>query len=641
MNKKKEKTLKKASASIVISNLKYFYKEAFHYQPSYFIFVTIAILVTAFSPFIDIILPKYIIEELMGEKRISRIAIIVLMITVGNLICNNIRSFAFVTLEKYTDRFERYFKVKISDKTMQMDFQSTEDPEVLEQAGRAENGMAWYSGGIAGLSECFMNIASGVLTLIGVTAVLFFNSPILLIVIAVSVVIRAFINGKVNAITVRYFKDAVSIDRGFGYIFWHLSNFRFGKDIRLYGATEMMLKKANWYNDRQSKRWKDQMMDQMPLSEIDVFIGVIGDGIKYFYLGYQAIKKFISIGDLTMLISASGSFDGSLRSVITNVQDIYRKSTFMQEYTKFVRLESSLSSGTKPVPKTEDYQFDFVNVSFKYPRAESYVLQGVNLTISSKEHLSVVGLNGAGKTTMVKLLCRLYDVTEGEIRLNGINIKEYDYSQYLSLFSVVFQDFKLFAFPMKENIILEDEVADDVEIYSGRKKQKSKTTMKSDCQEASVRLSACSIADDEILELCKISGLEEKVNALPKGLNTHLYREFKEDGVELSGGEAQKLAIARALYKNAPIVILDEPTAALDPMAEYEIYNQFDRLVGNKTAVYISHRLSSCKFCDRIAVFAKETVAEYGTHEELMKLQGGIYAEMFAAQAQYYVEKAV
>ena len=258
--------------------------------------------------------------------------------------------------------------------------------------------------------------------------------------------------------------------------------------------------------------------------------------------------------------------------------------------------------GTRAV-KQGEHTIEFRNVGFKYPRSEQFVLRNVNITIRPEEHLSIVGLNGAGKTTFIKLLCRLYDVTEGEIRVDGVNIKEYSDEEYRKLFSVVFQDFKLFAFSLRDNIAL-----------------------------------AAEVEDGRINETLKLSGFYEDAQRLEHGLETTLFKAYDEKGTELSGGQQQKTAISRALYKNAPIVILDEPTAALDPMAEYDIYRRFDTLVGGKTAIYISHRLSSCKFCDKIAVFAEDTIKEYGTHEELVSLKNGIYAEMFAAQAQYYTE---
>ena len=247
------------------------------------------------------------------------------------------------------------------------------------------------------------------------------------------------------------------------------------------------------------------------------------------------------------------------------------------------------------------YAIEFKNVSFRYPGSEKYILKGINLTITDGQKLSIVGENGAGKSTFVKLLIRLYDPTEGNIYLNGVNIKDIAYEQYMSIFSTVFQDYKLFSFSLKDNIAL-----------------------------------ALPLNEEKVLDVLMRVGLEEKLRKLPKGIGTAIFKNFDETGFEPSGGEGQKIALARALYKDAPVIILDEPTAALDPRAEYEIYQQFNDMVEGKTAVYISHRLSSTKFCDVIAVFSNGEIAEYGSHEELMN-KCGIYSELFNMQAQFYV----
>jgi ABC-type multidrug transport system fused ATPase/permease subunit len=291
-----------------------------------------------------------------------------------------------------------------------------------------------------------------------------------------------------------------------------------------------------------------------------------------------------------------------MRSLVVNFQDLSKRANYANEYVKFMDYPAAIQKGDKHVTPGL-HTFEFRDVSFSYPGADVEVLKNINLTLTPGEHLSVVGLNGAGKTTLVKLLCRLYDPTKGAIYMDGVDIKEYDYEEYMTVFAPVFQDFKLFAFTMKENILMEK-------------------------------------AEDETLDVSTVLervGLKEKLSTLSKGADTVVYKHFDKDGIEPSGGEQQKLAIARALYKNAPVVILDEPTAALDPMAEYDIYRQFDTLVHEKTAIYISHRLSSCQFCDKIAVFSEKELKEYGTHAELVNKPDGVYAKMFAAQAQYYV----
>lgn len=248
-----------------------------------------------------------------------------------------------------------------------------------------------------------------------------------------------------------------------------------------------------------------------------------------------------------------------------------------------------------------DYEIEFHDVSFRYPGARQDSLKHVSLKFRIGERLAVVGMNGSGKTTFIKLLCRLYDPTEGEILLNGIDIRLYDYEEYLSLFSVVFQDFRLFSFPLGQN------VAADTDF------------------------------DPEKAKRClDRAGFRERLSHMPYGLATCLYKDFDADGVEISGGEAQKIALARALYKDAPFIILDEPTAALDPVAEAEIYTSFNDIAGGKTAIYISHRLSSCKFCDEIVVFHEGAIIQRGSHNELVADTNGKYYELWHAQAQYY-----
>lgn len=246
---------------------------------------------------------------------------------------------------------------------------------------------------------------------------------------------------------------------------------------------------------------------------------------------------------------------------------------------------------------------DIRDVSFRYPNTETWALRHVNMKFQVGSRLAVVGENGSGKTTFIKLLCRLYDPTQGEILLNGIDIRKYSYRQYIDLFSVVFQDFQLLAFPLGQN------VAAAVEVDKGR-------------------AASC----------LEMAGFGKRLAALPQGLETPLYKEFDESGVQVSGGEAQKIALARALYKDAPFVVLDEPTAALDPVAEMEVYENFDKIVGDKTAVYISHRLSSCRFCDDIAVFDHGHIVQQGSHDALVEAPGK-YQELWHAQAQYYAKQ--
>jgi ATP-binding cassette, subfamily B, bacterial len=286
------------------------------------------------------------------------------------------------------------------------------------------------------------------------------------------------------------------------------------------------------------------------------------------------------------------------------VIELSTKAEFMNEFLTYMRYPTSGQRGenTRRIAASEDRPggFEFRAVSFRYPETETWALRDLNLVIPSGQKLSIVGENGAGKTTFIKLLCRLYDPTEGQILWNGTDIRELDHDDYRRLFTVVFQDFGLLAFSVNDNVILGGELQSDEREAAARK-----------------------------------SGFDERLKTLDRGWDTSVTREFDNDGVNLSGGEAQKLAMCRALYRPAAVAILDEPTAALDPVAEFQVYRRFDEMVSGKTAIYISHRLSSCRFCDRIAVFHHGALSEYGTHDELCR-NGGRYAAMWQAQAKYY-----
>ncbi|MBQ3242548.1 MAG: ABC transporter ATP-binding protein [Oscillospiraceae bacterium] len=273
---------------------------------------------------------------------------------------------------------------------------------------------------------------------------------------------------------------------------------------------------------------------------------------------------------------------------------------------EFLDIPNSMYQGSLTTEKRSDrqYEVEFKNVSFKYPGAETYALKNVSMKFKVGKRLAIVGENGSGKTTFIKLLCRLYDPQEGQILLNGIDIRKYNYRDYMDVFSIVFQDFRLISQPLGANV-----------------------AGSSTYDEAKVRKALMD------------AGFGDRLETMPDGLNTQLYKDFTENGVEVSGGEAQKIAIARALYKDAPFIILDEPTAALDPIAEAEIYSKFNDISGDKTAIYISHRLSSCKFCDEIAVFHDGAVIQQGTHDGLLADTTGKYHELWHAQAQYYTEQ--
>ena len=594
---------------ITWETLKFVFKTAWKERPSVFLVYLMKFISEFASKMQNAIMAKLIIDELVlvitgaeFAQHLTNAAIFAGLYIVIQLLTGVLGSAATQLESVHQEWFSEYVDIQLADRTMKMDFEHTEDPEALDALEKAQEGMSWYSGGIVGVLGAVFGLVNNMAALLGVSLIILFTCPWLLPVQIAALVVITILNAKNNKIDRDSFLELAKSNRIFGYVFWQLADFKLGKDIRLYDSADMMCGKARHFSDEQIGIWRGTMRKQRKNSWGMDAVNALRDGISYFYIGFMAVTRAITVGDFSMCVSAAGTLYWSLYGIVSGVQDVSQKCAYAHRYIEFLRFPAAMVKGTKPV-KPGEHTIEFRHVSFKYPRSEKLVLRDINLTIKSGEHLSIVGLNGAGKTTFIKLLCRLYDVTDGEILVDGVNIKEYPEEEYRRLFSVVFQDFQLFAFSLRENIAFGEQ------------------------------------ADDKELErVLKLAGLWEDVQKLPNGLDTMLYKSFDENGTDLSGGQRQKTAIARALYRNAPVVILDEPTAALDPVAEYEIYRQFNTLVGGKTAVYISHRLSSCKFCDRIVVFADDTIKENGTHEQLVGIDGGIYAGMFAEQAKYYAE---
>lgn len=333
----------------------------------------------------------------------------------------------------------------------------------------------------------------------------------------------------------------------------------------------------------------------------NALLSLLSNFAAYLVIGARALYGVLPIGDVLLYAGSVTRAMSDLQTFLATGSEFDYINSYLSTYEDFIAQPSMAYDGTLPIEKRDDgqYEFAFHDVSFSYPGANIPVLEHVTLSFAVGEKTALVGRNGAGKTTLIKLLCRLYEPTSGYITLNGIDIRKYSYKEYTQAFSVVFQDFHLFSLPLDENIAAGTEI-----------------------DEAALQSS-----------LAKV-GLTDRVQQLPQGVRTRLYNN-NGSGVDLSGGEAQRTAIARALYKDAPFVILDEPTAALDPIAEAEIYKQFSQMTAGKTAVYISHRMSSCKFCDRIIVLDHGRIAEDGTHGTLLA-NHGIYANLYETQAQYY-----
>lgn len=433
----------------------------------------------------------------------------------------------------------------------------------------------------------------------------FFEKPIFLLTlfgaILVMTVIMLIVALRMNKAYFRSADEYSRLDRVFYFFLNLFTDYKTGKEIRLYKELDLIERKATdaILTDGERVLRKASLNSAKSSSFVAVLGAVVGFGI-YLFIGVKGHYGLFGIGSLVL-------YCGSFMQIINGVMKMAATFGKTEEmvplvnyYFAIMQTTDEMTYGERELDLSDTFEIAFQDVSFRYPGSETYALRHINLTIRSGEKLAVVGRNGSGKTTFIKLLCRFYDVTEGQILINGIDIRQYSKESLQKLYSVVFQDYKIFSTTLAQNVSASN-AYDEQRLYASLDK----------------------------------ANMKDRVLKMEKREQTYLYKDLDQSGVEISGGEAQKLALARALYKDAPVVILDEPTAALDPIAEYEIYNRFNSFVEGKTAIYISHRLSSCAFCDKIAVFHQARLEELGTHQELLAQQGK-YAELWHAQAVYY-----
>lgn len=588
-----------------ISTIGYFFKAMWRHKKSFYVFYVCYICFMMIQPLVNIFCPRFIIDEISTSKDMHRIIMITAMMIVMNVVVGT----AVVLLDEqlsriYYEDLNRLLEANVGKKSMELKYEVTESKKTLDYISNAKLGIQnSYSGGMSGLFKAFSLLASNLGVLLIAIVVVARYSWILVLIVMVNVIINTWMNHKLNAIQMAQYEKLSFIDRGYYYLLHSLSDIRFGKDIRLFRTKDMMINRVDSFNKEQTQICKQQAEESqkfVSISKLDMALTAI---LTYFVLAFFAVKGEITIGEFTMLATAASALTVAMNLILQQVLDLRKFVQYADKYVDFLEKNLYEEKGCLGCEECKEIKIEFKNVSFRYPEQETFALKNINAEINNGEHWSIVGLNGAGKTTFIKLLCRLYECTEGEILLNGVNILEYDMAQYTKLLAAVFQDFQLLNFSIKENIVIREND---------------------------------SIEDESIMSLIEKVGLTEKVKSLPMGLETPVFRYYDLNGFEPSGGEQQKIAMARALYKDAPILILDEPTAALDPIAEQEIYEKFDEMTYGKTAFFISHRLASCKFCDRIMVFKDGEIVERGTHDVLMKKQDGLYAQMFMAQEKYY-----
>lgn len=592
----------------VVSNCIYILKRFRKYRPSLIFFIITGAAAAASMSYIWSFIGKLVIDMIQasaGGGDIMPLVKLVAATTAAELLIMWLNTVSTVkTGLGFTYVRLMIIKERIA-KTLDMDYEALETPEMLDRLQKAKRATAGDWQGVQGMMTYMQVLFTQIISIIIAIIIMTSFDPLIILVIAVLSYIQFLYFEHIRKKDKKEMWDAMMPHwRKLEYMENVTTDFSYAKDIRLFGMKKFLAKKQKDVYDEELRHWIKSRQYWIYNSIFSHGISLVRQLIITGWLVYSVIAKDLSIGNFTLYLASAGAFSNAINEVLSALSALRERSAHTDDYRSFMDIPGDSGKDTIPVPKADKYVFTFENVSFKYKGQEKYALKNLNITIAAGEKLAVVGLNGAGKSTFIKLLLRLYDVTEGRILMNGTDIRRFNRAEYYRLFSPAFQDVTVFAFPMAEN----------------------------------VSMSPPDETDREKAEKCvREAGLGDKMDKLEKGIDTELLKVLYDDGVDLSGGEKQKLALARALYKGSDIIVLDEPTAALDALAEYRLYKSFNGLVGNRTAVYISHRLSSTRFCDRVAMFKDGEMTETGTHEELMA-KNGDYAEMFRVQAQYYVE---
>lgn len=579
----------------------------------------------ALTPYVGICLSACLIDELTNARNPEKLKALVLVTLISAAVIGIVAAILYKIRRIYNDHvtwdnLEHIYAKKMMD----MDFGKFDDTKTAEKRSliRQYQSMGF---GISTALIIYGGICKAVLTAIGGIgltislftsrisntsgAYAFLDNPVVVLLVIVSLVLISYIS---PVLLIKADKYLVRDDLRVGnnkLLFW---GFLGGKsdvamDVRMYRLDKMCVKycfdKESGFNSK-SRIAKIGWGPQGLLKAASAAVSMMFPGIVYVFVCLKALAGAFGAGAVTQYIAAIQKTAYGFSSLVEMLGYMRNNALILKQVFEFLDIPNDMYQGSLTVEKRSDRKYDveFRNVSFKYPGSGNYALKNVNIKFEIGKRLAVVGMNGSGKTTFIKLLCRLYDPTEGEILLNGIDIRKYNYAEYMNIFSVVFQDFKLLALKLGENVA-----------------------------------SGTEYDEKRVMKCLKDAGFEDNLKKMPQGLERYLYTDYGKNGVNISGGEAQKLAIARALYKDAPFIILDEPTAALDPVTEAEIYSRFNAIVGDKTAIYISHRLSSCRFCDEIIVFNEGAVIQQGTHESLAADENGKYYELWHAQAQYYM----
>lgn len=602
-------------------------KELHKVSPKFFPILTLYCVVSAITPYITVFFSAQILKELASLRRADILWkwVIVSLGSVGIIsILKAILQRRYGTLSK--DIWGRK-EILFIHKMFSLDFAELDQQENHDLRNQIQQNEQWSGWGLMKVQEVYealMTSLMGILSGIVLTISLFtspvpngsgwlmvLNHPLFILALAFLMVGVSILAGKLSAASTKCWSELAKEATFGNRLFRHFGFVGMDKersiDIRMNKQQNLI---SAYWNKNSSfgvhGPFSKAAQGKMGIyASLGVCITTLLTGSIYVFTCLKAWGGAFDVGSITQYVGAATAMVDNI-FMLTGLIGVLETNTYYLDKTfRFLDIPNAMYQGSLTTEKRADrkYEVEFKDVSFKYPGSDIWALRHINMKFKIGKRMAIVGENGSGKTTFIKLLCRLYDPQEGQILLNGIDIRKYKYDDYMNIFSIVFQDFQLISQPLGNNVA-----------------------------------GSMHYDRDRVEKALVDAGFGDRLASMEKGLDTILYKGLTDDGVDISGGEAQKIAIARALYKNAPFIILDEPTAALDPIAEAEIYEKFDEIAGDRTAIYISHRLSSCKFCDEIAVFHEGAVIQQGSHTTLVADVNGKYYELWNAQAQYYTE---
>ncbi len=609
--------------------------------PGYFPCQFILTGLEVFTPYFGLYMSARLIDGLAGGLGIKQLLFLSGIAVFGGFILSVAGRFIRGKISVITAFMVEQHEEYIINQQNRLSYEHMENPDIVLLRSKIRNDFVSFGGGLNAVQWTFCNLLNGIFDIIfslsltismfAVTAqdkhtgfLGFVNSPYSTVLIVLMILLNTWLSIRISTTSTKKKQEALSE--------LSVSNVRFGiysclwdTDMRVFDLHRIILKDIKKFQVHPAWVYKTEKIG-IKYGIFSVLLDAVLSIAIFLFVAAKALLNVFGIGSFVLYEGTVGRFIRAVSGIASAVGQLRYNNNFLVEFYRYLDLPNAMYHGTLAVEKREDidYEIEFKDVGFCYPRTQNWVLRHVNIKLNIGDKLAIVGENGSGKTTFIKLLCRLYDPTEGKILLNGIDITRYRYDEYLALFSVVFQDYSLFGFPLGENVAAG---------LSYDAVQARECLIRVGLGAKLAELEAGNINHTDA-EKSEMDTNTEKGNI--DALTMAVERNYDAEGIDFSGGELQKIALARALYKDAPFVVLDEPTAALDPLAEAEVYEMFNRVVEYKTSIFISHRLSSCRFCDKIAVFDHGQIVQHGSHKELVEDKDGKYYSLWRAQAQYY-----